>query len=245
MANNFNLTFETPKAYGNGNDSSEAKSGSVYTESLEDETHQSTSQSPSFTPASLSSLPYSSDSILLAPSEPPPTSPASSSDSLPHPANLFSSSTISKQQTRKRTTSPPGSPVEKKRSRIQVTSSIRTALDVTKEEGTKPAKHGLLQFFHKATKEEKDAYQKRETERQAKHFENKQYHMEKTSTEKKLHERELARLRKQRQRQKKQSGEIMKGIRSPGGTKRKVRQFMFQSFRCIFLTSDLSIGPGC
>lgn len=43
------------------------------------------------------------------------------------------------------------------------------------------------------------------------------------ATDKKLHERDLAKLRQQRRRSIMNEREIKEGVRSPGGTKRKVR----------------------
>ena len=113
-------------------------------------------------------------------------------------------------------------PIPSKRPECKrVASSIRVALDsVTKDEGKS---HGLLKFFSKGTKEDTKAYWAREEETAAATQSNSEaFNSHVVDVEKKQHERDLARNRQRKHRQKLKDEDIQNELRSPGGTKRKV-----------------------
>jgi hypothetical protein len=104
-----------------------------------------------------------------------------------------------------------------------VASAIRDALGLAKEAedlGQKPK--GLLGFFKKGTQEERDSYFAREDERAAEIRSQARVDVTNVYAKKKIYERELARQRQQKKRRIQKEQEIRHGVRSPGGTKRKV-----------------------
>jgi hypothetical protein len=109
-----------------------------------------------------------------------------------------------------------------KRDRKKITSSVRNATEISQEIG-KP-KLGLLKFFSKGTPADTKAYWDREEERVAVTQSSNDYDTRYLGMEKKVHERDLARLRQQKRRKLKKNSEIHDGTRSPRGTKRKVQQ---------------------
>lgn len=146
---------------------------------------------------------------------------SSSSDLFPSP--LWISKAI---PSLKRSRSPQiSSPTaNKKPIRRQITSNIRSALDLAKETGS-TAKKGILQFFKKATSEEKETYKTNEFERLRDKIGNCKFAEEQVMAERNSHQKELAAARQRKRRTKIKEAEISKGIRSPGGTKRKVRNY--------------------
>ena len=88
--------------------------------------------------------------------------------------------------------------------------------------GSAPKK-GLAQFFCKASKEEKIAYQKREMEKQRESLEDAEYEAQRIEMERKARKRETDRIRQQQYHKKLKGLEVQKRVHSPGGMKRKVR----------------------
>ena len=143
----------------------------------------------------------------------------------------------------KRMLTPEGSPRghEKKKSKLKtITSAIRNAFELSKETkdlGQEP-KFGLLKFFSKGTAEDKKAYFAREDERAENTWSLNDVEAQNHHMQKKLHERELARRRKQKQRQSLKETEIKAKVRTPGGTKRKVSSVEI-------LVDKLLLNQGC
>lgn len=106
----------------------------------------------------------------------------------------------------------------------KIISNIRNAFLSSKEAedlGGQP-KFGLLKFFSKGTTEDKRAYFAREDERAVNAQSMDDYHAKNNETDRKGHERGLAKLCQKERRQLLKEQEIRTGVRSPGGTKRKV-----------------------
>ena len=99
-------------------------------------------------------------------------------------------------------------------------SSIRSALEFAKEH--QDSNIGLLKYFSQGTKEEMDAYWKRVEERTVVDRERQHFDKKSVDMDKKQYERELARVRQQRKRERIKEKEIKEGVRSPGGKKCKV-----------------------
>lgn len=116
--------------------------------------------------------------------------------------------------------SPTLSRVKAKPNLKSVPSTIRKALDFASEVGD--PKIGLLKFFSKGTQEDTKAYWAREEEIAIAARSKEKFQDQVVGMEKKVHDRELARVRQQRRRQKLKEEEIQQGERSPGGRKRKV-----------------------
>lgn len=110
--------------------------------------------------------------------------------------------------------SPPPSPAKKK-ARMTVKSAIGSAI-------TNGKPKGLMKFFGQCTKEEHNAQVQRFTEEANADTEADTSRSEaiKRAADQKL--TEDARMRKQKERKRKQEDEVRNGERSPGGTKRKV-----------------------
>ena len=115
-------------------------------------------------------------------------------------------------------TSPP--PTTTPKPVLKRDSSIRKALDFSKD--NKGSNIGLLKYFGQGTKEDIEEYWKKEEERSAVNQEKEDFKKKSVDMEKRLHKRELARVRQQRKRDKIKEREVKEGVRSPGGKKRKV-----------------------
>ena len=102
----------------------------------------------------------------------------------------------------------------------KVTSSVRNALEFTKQAGN--AKRGLLNWFKQGTKADTKAYWDRQEEEASVRRSEHEYVTKNQAIKKKAHERVLIRARVQKHRALKKTNEIKNGARSPGGTKRKV-----------------------
>ncbi|KAJ7934276.1 hypothetical protein B0H13DRAFT_2306007 [Mycena leptocephala] len=120
---------------------------------------------------------------------------------------------------------PPSSPDKKKRPKKEltaVTSTIRTGLERNKEESSPK---GLFKFFpNLATEEDKKATRLQWLEgRQETYSEGQGFHQKCDQQKADVLERQraLARSRQQKHRSEAKNGEILRGERSPGGTKRK------------------------
>jgi hypothetical protein len=103
-------------------------------------------------------------------------------------------------------------------------SSVRKALEFGKDQDSKT---GLLKYFSQGAKEDMDVYWKKEEERTSVDQEKKNFQKKTAATEKKLHKRELARVRQQKKRDHMKERDVKTGVRSPGGRKRKVSQNIF------------------
>lgn len=103
-----------------------------------------------------------------------------------------------------------------KKTRIEMTSSVRSAL----ESGTH---HGILRFFTKATEEDHQAYLARSSEEIQQRMEEDEWKNNRIKEKKKMINRERERKKKREQRDRKKKREIIEGLRSPGGTKKTVR----------------------
>jgi hypothetical protein len=117
------------------------------------------------------------------------------------------------------THAPPAS-FQKKPNRLQATSSIRNALEIAGELTGSPK--GLLRYWKKGSEAQVKEYWDRELEtiRAAEDDEAHSIAVKKRKGED--NKREAAKLRKKRQRERVKEAEIKAGVRSPGGTKRKV-----------------------
>jgi hypothetical protein len=113
---------------------------------------------------------------------------------------------------------------QKKNVRTQVTSSIRAALeaanDATPGHGNP---QGLLRFWKKGDQETVKKYWNNVQEEQRDADEEEAFAIKVKKNRRDKEKREAATLRKQRQRMREKDAEIQSGVRSPGGTKRKVR----------------------
>lgn len=100
-------------------------------------------------------------------------------------------------------------------------SSIRQALQTPcDDDNDEPT--GLLKYFKKATEEERHYQTARELEKLKTTSETVLHEEAITAEKRKVQKRERARERKQKERQRKKDVDIAAGLRSPGGTKRKV-----------------------
>lgn len=151
----------------------------------------------------------------------PPPSDSPTTSSLPSPSQLTKSLPFMGSTLPKRELIDHSPPPETKRARTQVASNTRKALAVMDESGS-TTKSGLLSYFQKATEEEKKANLMRDHEHCSQQIENRQFDAKKIAADKRAYERELARIRQQRRRQKVKGIEIDRGLRSPGGRKNKV-----------------------
>lgn len=118
-------------------------------------------------------------------------------------------------------------------------SSVRNALEFAKEH--QDSNIGLLKYFSQGTKEDEDVYWRREEERTAVNQEKQNFEDKSVDMDKKLHNRELARVRQQRKRDRIKGKEIKEGVRSPGGKKRKVNQ-IFPLLRIKLITRSRSLN---
>lgn len=122
-----------------------------------------------------------------------------------------------------RVTNTPHSSPQKKRTRVQALSSVRVGLEIStggEELGRKP--RGLLQYFKKGSSVETSEYWAKQVELGEEEREKIEYVAKALENQKRFDHREGARLRKQKQRQRLKEAEIHRGVRSPGGRKRKV-----------------------
>jgi hypothetical protein len=103
--------------------------------------------------------------------------------------------------------------------RKKVASSVRNALEFAQETGE--PKSGILRWFKPGTKADIKAYWDRHEEEAAERQSHHEFIAKNEALEKKMHERELVRLRVQKHRVMKKEKEINSGRRSPGGTKLK------------------------
>jgi hypothetical protein len=117
------------------------------------------------------------------------------------------------------TTDTPTSSPTKKKSRPQVLSSIRKALE------KKGEPRGVLQYFRKVTEAEHQAYLKKSTAELMERADDEQWKIEKRKKTLQEEKRQCARERKQRQHDRKKRTEISCGLHSPGGTKIRVNFF--------------------
>lgn len=106
-------------------------------------------------------------------------------------------------------------------SKTTATSSIRKGLTMLKDEPAQP--HGLFRFFRQGSREEFRQKLALEGEKMRNSMEDINQSLEEVNLLKKANTRERARLRKEQSRRMKKNLEIEKGLRSPGGTKRRVR----------------------
>jgi hypothetical protein len=105
-----------------------------------------------------------------------------------------------------------------------VMSAIRNAIKVSAEaKKLGKTQTGLLKFFSKGTEDDNMAYFRREDDKAAAMTSQDEAYRKHHEMKKKLRERELARERQQKRRKKLKDEDILRGARSPGGTKRKVR----------------------
>jgi hypothetical protein len=117
------------------------------------------------------------------------------------------------------TNTPPASP-PKKRNRVQATSSIRNALEIAGELTGSPK--GLLRFWKKGSQAQMKEYWDRELETRRAAEDDEAHSITVKKSKSAANKREAAKLRKQRQRERAKEADIRAGVRSPGGTKRKV-----------------------
>ncbi|KAF5341815.1 hypothetical protein D9611_001843 [Ephemerocybe angulata] len=103
-------------------------------------------------------------------------------------------------------------------------SSIRAALELSDDVEDDGKKRGILNFFKKATPEERELQKAREIEKLKRTQETAEYEKAMDVAAKKKRAQELARARKANERKRKKLTEIQAGLRSPGGTKRKIKE---------------------
>jgi hypothetical protein len=120
-----------------------------------------------------------------------------------------------KQKKRSLSTSATTAPPLPKKTRIEMASSVRSGL----ESGTP---HGILRFFKKATEEDHQAYLARSSEEIQQRMEEDEWKNNRIKERKKMIERKREKKKKREQRDRKKKQEIIEGLRSPGGTKKKV-----------------------
>jgi hypothetical protein len=123
--------------------------------------------------------------------------------------------------------SPPISP-KKKKPKIQVSSATRIAIQEAEARSGETA-HGLLRFYRPSTWQvEYNKTVVKQIEESKLEMEKREKQLEAAAIRKKAHERENARLRKQKSRLMKKKKEVYTGIRSPGGTKRKFKELQLE-----------------
>jgi hypothetical protein len=105
-----------------------------------------------------------------------------------------------------------------KKPRTQATSSIRSAIE------SEP--HGILLFFKKATPEQHHAFLASSAEEIEQRMETDEWKNSQVDMRKKAIRREREKTKKRDQRQRRKEHEIANGLRSPGGTKRQVRNIL-------------------
>jgi hypothetical protein len=105
--------------------------------------------------------------------------------------------------------------------RNHASSAIRNALDLANDPKSMAPK-GILRYFCKATEEEKRAQQLRETELQETKYQENKYFTKMLTIEQHQRRQELNRRRQQKFRMRKKSREIITGVRSPDGQKKRV-----------------------
>jgi hypothetical protein len=118
-------------------------------------------------------------------------------------------------------------------------SSVRKALEFRKDH--QDSNIGLLNYFSQGTKEDVDAYWKKEEERTAVNEEKKNFKKKSVDMERKLHKRDLAWVRQQRKRSRIKEREVKEGVRSPGGKKPKVNSNQNISTRIKLITIPRSL----
>jgi hypothetical protein len=111
---------------------------------------------------------------------------------------------------------------QKKETRTQVTSSVRAALEAANDT-TYGNPQGLLRFWKKGDQETVKKYWNKVQEERRDADEEEAFAIKVKQNRRTKEKREAANLHKQRQRKREKDIEIRSGVRSPGGTKRKVR----------------------
>jgi len=114
---------------------------------------------------------------------------------------------------------------------VQATSSIRKGLALQAE---KP--QGLFRFFAQGTSQDKAAYFSREDNKSKANLDNEENLSETFQLMKKESIRERARLRKQKSRRQKKNMEVKQGLRSPGGSKKRVSTIFARMIRALAIT---------
>jgi hypothetical protein len=102
-------------------------------------------------------------------------------------------------------------------------SSIRNALEIAEKYPTLTTKAGILKYFKKATEDEIKEQRLREKDQWEFTQQNNEYLERIAGINQQNRKRELAKERQRRHRMKKKQSEIEVKIRSPGGTKKRVR----------------------
>jgi predicted nuclease with TOPRIM domain len=101
-----------------------------------------------------------------------------------------------------------------------VSSVIRNALDLANDPKFMASK-GILKYFSKATEEEKQAQLLRDTELQENQYQENNYFVKKLEIEQHQRHQDLNRRRQERFQMRKRSREILTGVHSPNGRKKK------------------------
>lgn len=125
------------------------------------------------------------------------------------------------------TNTPPASP-QNKRNRVQAKSSIRNALEIADELTGSPK--GLLRFWKKGSQAQVKEYWDRELETRRVAEDDEAHSIAVKKSKSTANKREAAKLRKKRQREREKQADIRAGVRSPGGTKRKVSARSISNF---------------
>jgi hypothetical protein len=105
--------------------------------------------------------------------------------------------------------------VSQKKARMEVTSSIRSALD-SKE----PC--GIILYFKKATDEEHHQFLARTSDEIKERMNGDEWNANRMKEREKFIRQEREKIKKREQRERRKMHEISKGLRSPGGTKQRV-----------------------
>lgn len=149
--------------------------------------------------------------------------PVGSTPSVEHKNSKTSSSPTPHHEStsQKRARSPTDSvnAIPKKPRKEKVSSAIRTALEKIKSQ---PVTKGLLTFFKPSTRQEHETHIIREAEKEREKKEEKVWQSRQDREVTKVEVREDAKLRKRKESARKKEEDIHAGLRSPGGTKRKV-----------------------
>ena len=147
----------------------------------------------------------------------------SSGWSPPPSLTLKNTTSSSKREVTKHSTDTPHTGPEKKRNRVEVASSTRIAFEISADDeamGKRP--RGLLQFFKKGSQADTRSYWAKQVETGREQREDEVFNAKVYAHQKKQDRTNAARVRKQKQRERVKQGEILSGVRSPGGRKRKV-----------------------
>ena len=162
---------------------------------------------------------FGDETLTFGPSDQPHTtkSSESSSDSESPPDLIQTSRAVKMALVAPTKEMTPASTASSERKKVS--SAIHEGLSLVKNT---PQSRGLFKYFKECSREQYLVDVARETEKSREIVDQQAYAMEEANQIKKVNLQQRARVRKQKSRMLKKSSEIQLGLRSPGGTKRRV-----------------------